>query len=123
MRGCSSPQGARMNARNLAGLALLYTAATGCGHSAMSGDDAGSTDLSFGDLSIGNHAGDMSHPCVPAGTFALGGARSYPAGKHPEWVAAGDLDGDGKIDLAVADSEVGINVLINDGGGVFRAPM
>ncbi len=60
------------------------------------------------------------------GTFLKNGLPSYPAGSTPSAVAIGDLNGDGKPDLAVADlsgtsctgSPV-VSVLINQGGGIF----
>jgi hypothetical protein len=53
-------------------------------------------------------------------------ARSYPAGRFPRSVAIGDLNGDGKPDLAIANQgdEKGANtvsVLLNRGDGSFRA--
>ena len=51
-------------------------------------------------------------------------ARSYATGRAPISVAMGDLNGDGKPDLATANYEVGVNsvsVLLNSGHGSFRA--
>jgi hypothetical protein len=45
-------------------------------------------------------------------------AVSYPTGPDPVMVAIGDLNGDGKPDLAVADSS-GISVLLQDAAGRF----
>ena len=66
------------------------------------------------------------------GTFAA--AIDYPAGANPHSVAVGDLNGDGKPDLAVGnagnyDSNTGvtsladISVLFNLGNGSFAAPV
>lgn len=48
-------------------------------------------------------------------------AVNYPAGKRPVHVAIGDLNGDGKPDLAVSNS-ANVVVLTNSGGGAFGAP-
>ena len=48
-------------------------------------------------------------------------ALNYPAGRRPLHVAIGDLNGDGKADLAVANS-AGVSLLMNGGGNVFSAP-
>src|SRR5262245_24103703 len=41
-------------------------------------------------------------------------AKSYPAGSTPASVAVGDLNGDGKVDLATANSNPGtLSVLLN----------
>lgn len=43
----------------------------------------------------------------------------YPVEECPHRLAVGDLDGDGKLDIAVANWGSGISVLINRGGGTF----
>jgi hypothetical protein len=50
------------------------------------------------------------------GTF--GSAVYYPAGTGSSYLAAGDLNGDGKPDLAVAHQQ-GVSVLLNKGDGTF----
>jgi len=53
-----------------------------------------------------------------SGTFV---AANYPAGASPTAVALGDLNGDGKLDIAAASGS-GISVLLNSGGGSFALP-
>jgi len=62
------------------------------------------------------------------GTFAA--ARTFSVGTQPSGIAAGDLNRDGRIDLAVInyDSQIpGVNdnldVLLNQGGGNFAPPV
>jgi hypothetical protein len=48
--------------------------------------------------------------------------KNYPVGRNPVAVAIGDLNGDGKPDLAAANSGgPSVSVLINRGGGSLRA--
>jgi VCBS repeat protein/PASTA domain-containing protein/FG-GAP repeat protein len=51
---------------------------------------------------------------------SFGAPKSYPAGRYPISVAMGDLNGDGRVDLAVANS-TGVSVFMNAGKGRFRA--
>jgi FG-GAP-like repeat len=53
-----------------------------------------------------------------SGTFV---AANYPAGTSPIAVALGDLNGDGKPDIAVA-SGASVSVLLNGASGTFGAP-
>jgi hypothetical protein len=57
------------------------------------------------------------------GNFAA--AQAVSAGMHPQSVAAADVDGDGHVDLVVADSlsESTIEVLHGDGAGGFATAM
>lgn len=59
------------------------------------------------------------------GTFQA--SKEYPAGANPAALVAADLNGDGKLDLAVADNfymPTGeISVLLGNGDGTFAAPV
>jgi hypothetical protein len=64
------------------------------------------------------------------GGGAFGAPRTFSVGTHPSGIAAGDLNHDGRIDLAVVnyDSEISagngnLSVLLNQGGGTFAAPV
>lgn len=49
-----------------------------------------------------------------------------PAGADPAWVAAGDFNGDGKLDLAVSNAANGINtvsVFLGNGDGTLQPPV
>jgi hypothetical protein len=54
--------------------------------------------------------------------------RTFAAGSNPQSVAVGDFNGDGKLDLAVADygdifrQGQGVSVLLGNGDGSFQAP-
>src|SRR5580658_362862 len=49
---------------------------------------------------------------------------SYTAGANPYSVATGDFNGDGKLDIAVANSSGNnISVLFGDGKGTFNPPV
>src|SRR6266508_3268976 len=52
-------------------------------------------------------------------------ARNYPAGREPASVAIGDLNGDGKPDLATANANAAgtASVLLNKGDGSFQAKL
>jgi hypothetical protein len=53
---------------------------------------------------------------------AFGGPKNFKAGRYPFSVAIGDLNGDGKQDMAVANyGATTVSVLLNRGGGRFRA--
>jgi len=52
------------------------------------------------------------------GTFQA--ARIFPAGGDPQSVAISDLNGDGKLDLVIADAVSGATVLLGNGDGTFQ---
>jgi hypothetical protein len=53
------------------------------------------------------------------GDGKFGAPAKYGLGFYPYSVAAGDLNGDGRPDLAVAENEAGVAVLLNKGNGKF----
>jgi hypothetical protein len=62
------------------------------------------------------------------GTFQP--AREYAAGSHPTGIVAGDFNGDGKLDLAVADQGLlymgipgGVSILLGNGDGTLQPPV
>ena len=82
---------------------------------------------SYPDLAVTNHnSNDLSvllNDATGNGTFKAG-ASAYPVGAGPRDVTAGDFDGDGNLDLAVANDGTGsevsdISVLFNGGNGTF----
>jgi hypothetical protein len=57
------------------------------------------------------------------GLGGFGAATSYPAGGRPRGIAAGDFNGDGRVDLAVtANTGRAVAVLLNRGAGAYDAP-
>jgi len=59
------------------------------------------------------------------GTFAA--PQTFPAGPNPGRVVVGDFNGDGILDLAVADSDIhgrmqSVSILLGNGDGTFQAP-
>jgi FG-GAP-like repeat/PASTA domain/FG-GAP repeat len=54
-------------------------------------------------------------------SVAFGGPHNYRAGRHPTSVAVADLNGDRKLDLAVANGRSTVTVLLNHGRGRFPA--
>jgi VCBS repeat protein/List-Bact-rpt repeat protein/FG-GAP repeat protein len=61
---------------------------------------------------------------APAATTQVqfSGPTNYPVGTSPVAVAVGDFNGDGKLDLAVANSGSGdVSILLGNGDGTFEA--
>jgi uncharacterized repeat protein (TIGR01451 family) len=59
---------------------------------------------------------------VAAVEFAV--AKSYPVGTSPGGVAVGDFNGDGKLDIAVANTGSGnVSILLGNGDGSFQSAM
>jgi hypothetical protein len=55
-----------------------------------------------------------------APTFQFGAKTDYATGAKPQAVAVGDLNGDGKLDLVVANTEANtVSVLLGKGAGTF----
>jgi hypothetical protein len=81
------------------------------------------------DIAVANAGGAFSGPASAmdgdvAVFLSLGNetfvSANYPAGINPNSLAIGDLNGDGRADLAVASSG-GVGVLLNNGNGTFTA--
>jgi len=57
------------------------------------------------------------------GAGALTPQVTYEVGSSPWKLEAGDIDGDGSVDLAVAHVEQRVSILLNAGDGTFGAPL
>jgi hypothetical protein len=102
----------RLEMRPIAALAL---ALVGCGR------------LHFDDLSHGSSGDDGGPDSTPCTGSSFGTPRAYPAGMAPWFVAAGDIDGDGRPDVVTLNYITGgtTTILLNTGGGVLapQAPL
>jgi hypothetical protein len=71
----------------------------------------------------GNVQFDTVSILLGQGDGSLSAPTSYRAGRDPMSVAVGDFDGDGHIDLAVANSDItsaSVSILLGNGDGTFR---
>ncbi len=85
------------------------------------GDLGGDTKL---DLAVANADSDNVAVLIQdsAGSFSGTSGSPYPAGNHPNAVALGDLNGDGKLDLATSNaSDNSITVLFRGPGAGFAS--
>jgi hypothetical protein len=86
----------------------------------------GAPDLVVADYGLGTVDDGNVSIFVGNGDGTFQAAVAYAAGTHPESVAVGDFNGDGRVDLAVADSGYvdgsgsGVSVLLGNGNGTFQ---
>jgi hypothetical protein len=59
---------------------------------------------------------------IPTSSIGLS-TSAFGAGSFPVSVATGDFNGDGKLDLAVANITAGVSVLLGNGDGTFQVPV
>ena len=85
---------------------------TGGGHFAMGGQPGHCAGVDAG-----------APPTAPAKTLAFRAPVDYQTGSGATAVAAGDLNGDGKVDLALLDQTAGVRVMLNNGDGTFGGPV
>jgi hypothetical protein len=58
----------------------------------------------------------------PTSSVALSATSAFPAGSGPDSVAVGDFNGDGKLDLAVANASSNkVSIFLGNGDGSFQA--
>ncbi len=90
-------------------------------------DGDGNLDLAVSNSGSHNHQPGTVSILLGNGEGNFRAPKSFAAGYHPYSVAIGDLNRDGKPDLAVANATSGsgfghVSILIGKGGGTFGAP-
>ena len=99
------------------GSSVIASLAPGCATASVSVQADGG-DMAGADLS----GADMTVPRL----FSLRAGKTYSIGSNssiPYSIALGDLNGDGKNDVAVSNSKAGVDVFFNNGDGTFGSAM
>jgi hypothetical protein len=98
------------------------TFATGLGAGQIAAADFngdGKLDLA---VTTANGGVDSVDVLLGTGTGSFGTAKGYPTGPGPNAITTGDFNGDGRIDLATANSDGTVSVLLGDAAGHFGPP-
>jgi len=104
--------------------AVSYSAGPGTLPDAIAvGDFNGDGKLDLAVTSNGNATGNVSI-LLGNGDGTFQPAVLYLAGSNPSSVAVGDFNGDGKLDLAVANNDGGnVSILLGNGDGTFQTAL
>jgi Bacterial Ig-like domain (group 3)/FG-GAP-like repeat len=92
-------------------------------HSALSGPNVRNLTARYAGNSTysGSTSSPVSQTVQAAASLGFRAAVNYPAGESPQSLAAGDFNGDGKVDLAVAS--IGeVSIFLGAGDGSFANP-